>query len=218
MRTLRELIAQHKRSEGNVLLDVACGTGNHIAHLHQHFRVTGLDLSEEMLAVARRKRPAIPFIRARMEDFNLGQQFDVVTCLFSAIGCVKREDPLRRAIATMTQHVAPGGVLLVEPWFTPDTYLGGTVHANFVNEPELKIARMVVSRRAGDLSIMDMHHLVATTAGVRHFVERHEMALFTREQYEGAFRAAGLEVIFDEQGLMNRGLFIGRRPEHASQD
>src|SRR5687768_635970 len=35
-------IQAHLRSGGNALLDVACGTGNHAAHLRQHYRVDGL--------------------------------------------------------------------------------------------------------------------------------------------------------------------------------
>ena len=41
---LRELIAVHKRSPGQALLDVACGTGSHIPYLREDFDVEGLDL------------------------------------------------------------------------------------------------------------------------------------------------------------------------------
>jgi hypothetical protein len=67
------------------------------------------------------------------------------------------------------------------------------VAALFVDEPELKIARMNVAERDGHVSWMDMHHLVATPAGVEHIVARHELGLFTVEQYGDAFRAAGLD-------------------------
>src|SRR5437879_6897085 len=49
------LIQRHKKSSGNRLLDVACGTGNHIEYLKQHFSVEGLDSSPEMLRIARKK-------------------------------------------------------------------------------------------------------------------------------------------------------------------
>ena len=43
---------------------------------------------------------------------------------------------------------------------------------------------------------------------VEHFVEHHELALFTREEHLAAFRAAGLQVEHDEEGLIGRGLYI----------
>jgi len=51
---------------------------------------------------------------------------------------------------------------MVEPWLTPQQWRKRSVHANFVDQPELKIARMNISETKGKLSFMDMHHLVAT--------------------------------------------------------
>lgn len=71
---------------------------------------------------------------------------------------------------------------------------------------------MSVSKVAGILSIIDLHHLVATPDGVRHFTERHEMALFTPAQYTAALTTAGLRVLHDPDGLTGRGLYIGSKP------
>ncbi|TET51940.1 MAG: class I SAM-dependent methyltransferase, partial [Anaerolineales bacterium] len=49
---LQGLIVQHLRSDGRRLLDVACGTGQHIEHLKEHFEVEGLDISADLLEVA----------------------------------------------------------------------------------------------------------------------------------------------------------------------
>ena len=59
---------------------------------------------------------------------------------------------------------------------------------------------------------MDMHHLVATPEGVEHFVEHHEMGLFTHEEYLDAVAAAGLKSVYNEQGLTGRGLYLGIKP------
>ena len=109
----------------------------------------------------------------------------------------------------MIRHLSPGGVLIVEPWLSPEVYVAGHLHANFVDKPELKIALMVKGEKVGSLSIMDMHHLVATDDGVKHFVERHEMGLFTKEEYQQAFTQEGCETIWLDEGLMTgRGLVI----------
>lgn len=206
---LHKLITQHKRSEGATLLDVACGTGAHLAYLRESFDVQGLDLDAELLAIARERLPEIPFHHADMVDFDQGRQFDVVVCLFSAIGYVKTVPRLQQAAASMARHLKPGGVLIVEPWLLPEFFQDGTLHAQFVNEPDLKIARISQSRAENGVSIMDFHYLVGTLDGVEHFVEVHELGLFTDEQYQEALTATGLTVSKDFPGLMNRGLYIG---------
>jgi ubiquinone/menaquinone biosynthesis C-methylase UbiE len=208
---LHQLIQQHKRSPGNDLLDVACGTGGHIAYLKGNYSVEGLDISAPMLRLAKKKHPDVVFYRRDMTNFKLKKQFDVVTCLFSAIGHVKTKRRLDLAVLTMASHLKPGGVLVVEPWPTPKQWQIGRLGANIVDEPNLKVARFSISKARGKLSVQDLHHLVATPHRIEHFVERLEMGLFNRDEYLDAFRQARLETIYDPEGLMGRGLYIGTR-------
>jgi SAM-dependent methyltransferase len=144
-----------------------------------------------------------------MSDFDLGKQFDVITCLFSSVGYVKTKARLNQAIQTMARHLVPGGVLIVEPWFTPEQWKTGRVSALFVDQPDIKISRMNISEANGNLSFFVFHYMVATSQGVEYFTERHELGLFAHEEYLGAFQEAGLEVSHDPEGLDGRGLYIG---------
>src|SRR5215471_18329588 len=95
---LTAFVHQYSHSTGNRLLDVACGTGLHLSYLKHRFQVEGLDLDEQLLTIARQHHPEVPLHHADMVDFVLGRTFDVVTCLFSAIGYVKTLDNLSRAV------------------------------------------------------------------------------------------------------------------------
>lgn len=204
-----QIVRQHKRTSGTMLLDVACGTGQHLAFLHEHFAVEGLDLDAASLAVAREKHPDIPFHHADMLDFALAKQFDVVTCLFSSIGYVQTVPKLHQATQTMSDHLLSGGVLLVEPWFSRNQFLPGHVAALLVDQPDLKIARLSRGLLDDELSVLEFEYLVATPDGITHFAERHELGLFDQAEQLAAFDAAGLDAIYDEHGLMGRGLYIG---------
>jgi SAM-dependent methyltransferase len=209
---LHEVIQAHKRSEGNTLLDVACGTGVHLEHLQTWYQVEGLDLDEGMLAVARERLPDVPLHQGDMVDFDLGRQFDAVVCLFSSIGYAQKVPGLQRAVACMRRHLVPGGVLAFEPWIRPEDWHTGRPHALLVDQPELKIARANVSRQQGRLSIVDFHYLVATPAGVEHFTELHELYLFDDQEYQEAIEAAGLVPVYLPEGLNGRGLYLAVAP------
>ncbi len=206
---VRELIEAHKRSPGRTLLDVGCGTGGHLTHLRVAFECEGVDLDPNLLAIARAKCAGIGMHHGDMIDFDLGRTFDAVVCLFSAIGYVRTVERMRKAVANLARHLAPGGVLIVEPWLLPGSFEPGGLHALFVNQPELKIARMDRHQVENGVSVIDLHYLVGTPQKIEYMTERHELGLFTREQYLRAFADAGLETTWDEKGLMDRGLVIG---------
>jgi hypothetical protein len=113
----------------------------------------------------------------------------------------------------MAWHLKPGGMLVLEPWITPDRWSVGRLSANFVDQPDLKLARFSLSKRRANLSINDEHHLAASSKGIEYFVERLEMGLFSRSEYHDALIGAGLRVSYDVEGLIGRGLYFGSKPE-----
>ena len=205
-----ELLQRVQRSPGRDLLDVACGTGEHLRHLQREYRVEGLDLDAGMLKVAQAKLPGVPLHQADMLAFDLGQRFDAVVCLFSSIGYMRTVGRLQQAVAAMARHVRmPGGVLAIEPWFSPAQWKPGMLHAMLVEEPELKVARMSLSEPAANgLSVLEFHYLIGDTSGVRHVTERHELGLFEPQDYQRAFEKAGLKPQFDADGPSGRGLYF----------
>ena len=58
------------------------------------------------------------------------------------------------------------------------------------------------------LSIIEFHYLVTTLEQTLSFSERHELALFTHEEYLGAFEACGVKPIYDPEGPSGRGLYL----------
>ena len=210
---IKGVIEKYKKSPGNALLDVGCGTGGHFPFLRKWYSVEGLDINENMLKVARQRHPNITFSQGSMVDFNLETQFDAVTCLFSAIGYAMTVSNLQSAIKSLERHTKPGGVVVVEPWFSPDQWKEGKPAAVFVDKPDMKLARVNVSERRGNVSIVNFHFLVATQGNVEHFTELHEIGLFTKKEYINAFKKAGLQTTYDPQGITGRGLYVGVKPE-----
>ena len=209
---LHDLLVE-RAPQARTLLDVACGTGQHLKYLGKWYEVEGLDLDGQLLEAARTRCPGVPFHEASMVDFRLPRRFDVVTCLFSSIGYVQTLDAMRGAIATMAEHLNPGGVLVVEPWFEPHRFWTDTITANHYESDDLKICWMYTSKREGDVSVLDMQYLVGTRQHVEHMTEQHRVGLFTRDQHLEAMSDAGLvDLEHDPSGLLKRGLYLARKP------
>ena len=207
--TLRAVI-DRERPGARSILDVACGTGEHARHLAEAFAVDAIDLDPDLAAIARAKLPRGTVTVADMRAFELGRRYDVVQCMFSSIGYLTTPDDAIAALACFRRHLAPDGVVLVEPWFEPASYRTGTPHMLTVNQPDLKICRMHVSRREGDVSILEFEYLIATPDGVRRERETHRLLLVAHATMATWFDAAGLHATFDPTGPSGRGLFVGR--------
>ena len=209
---VHEFIQKHKCTDGKALLDVACGTGTHAGLLSKYYDMVGMDLNRDMLKVAHQKHPEIRFLRHDMRSFDLSSKFDAVTCLFSAIGYMRTKTELRQAVKSMSRHLLPGGVLLIEPWFTPEQWTLGRVSTIVVDKPEVKIVRMSHSGKKGRISLLEFQYLVGTSKGLEHIREHHEFGLFTHEEYLDSFTRAGLNVTHDSAGVDGRGLYVGTKP------
>ena len=188
-------LIRERRPQALSLLDVACGTGMHLLHLRGLFdEVQGVEQSPEMASLAtERLGPTVRVNLGDMRDFDLGRRFDAVTCLFSSIGYVQSAEELDRTLERLAAHLTPGGVLVLEPWFAPETWQPGTVWESTAQQHGRIIMRLSYSGLTDDgKSLTDAHYLLGEPGeGVRHWRDKHIMSLFTDDEYLDAFAAAG---------------------------
>lgn len=197
------------RPEARSILDVACGTGMHLAgFVELGFDAEGVEPAHAMIAEAARRVPGVPVHAGDMRSFRLDRRFDAVVCLFSAIGYMTTVDDLATAVTTMRDHLVEGGVLVVEPWFKPDAWQDGAVFAEGAEEGTLAVARASRLWREGDVSVIEMHYAVAEPDRTWSFTEMHRMGLFTTATQLEVLRDVGFEVEYEYPGLTDRGLFV----------
>lgn len=201
----------------NSVLDVACGTGQHLAAFREVVDdAVGLDHAPAMLEVARERLPEdVPLRHGDMRRFELDRTFDLVTCLFSAIGHVRDESDLDAALQAMARHVTPGGALLVEPWLTPEkVHAEGVRNLDTVTTADGVCARASRSELRGEVLVVQFAWAIATTEGIQTAEESHRMPLFTKQRYLAAMTDAGLEASWLEVPALaaDRGLLTGVKP------
>lgn len=112
-----------RKQDKNVktILDLGCGTGGHAVVLAKRgYKVTGVDRSEEMLKVARRKSKhlglKINFHRSSIQDLKLNEKFDAVISMFAVISYQTDNKDLAMACKNAKQHLKRGGVFIFDVW------------------------------------------------------------------------------------------------------
>jgi len=110
---IQNLIKRHK-PEAKTLLELACGTGAVLEPLSEYYQVAGLDISIDMLSVARKKLPGAPLVQADMVTFELGRKFDVIICVFDSINHILSFADWGRLFRRVAQHLAQGGLFLFD--------------------------------------------------------------------------------------------------------
>ncbi|HXN78239.1 MAG TPA: class I SAM-dependent methyltransferase, partial [Candidatus Dormibacteraeota bacterium] len=170
----------------------------------------GADLSPAMLAVARGRLPGIPLRQADMRTLDLGRSFDAVICLFSSIGYVTDPADMRSTVARLAAHVGPGGVLILDGWVRPDEWRESfRPEPDIARDEEVLVVRLAHSRRDGNVTDLDMHHLVQTAEGIDYFVERHRLALTPTADYVLAVESAGLAARVIPNYMPGRDRIVG---------
>ena len=119
-------------------------------------------------------------------------------------------DRVTRALVCFREHLAPGGVALVEPWPTPGVLDPAKRFTHAGEAQGVRVSRHSRVEIEGTLSRLLFDYEIEDHGEVRRFSEVHELGLFTTEEMMQAFQRAGLEVQHDPEGLTGRGLFVAR--------
>jgi SAM-dependent methyltransferase len=200
------------RRDAASLLDVACGTGAHLETLRTCFaHVEGVEPAPAMRERAECRLPTVRIHDADMRDFDLGRAFDVVTCLCASVGYLDTTDQMRAALRRMAEHLTPGGVLVVEPWWLAEKFIDGYVGSDLVHDSDRVLARVSHTQRRDRVAHLEVRWLIGDPCGIRSFTMAETFTLFTKEEYLEAFDDADCAVTYDEAWLTGRGIFVGVR-------
>jgi SAM-dependent methyltransferase len=107
------------RTQVRVILDMCCGTGRHYIPLtREGYDVTGLDASQNMLNVLKRKakeaklKPRV--LRKDMRDMDLANEFDAVICMDSAFLYLLKDEDILQALSAFHKALKPGGAAIID--------------------------------------------------------------------------------------------------------
>ena len=218
VKILKKFIQKYKKSSGNLLLDVGCGTGEHIKYFSlSGFHCVGVDSSKYMISVAKEKKlENAEFVVGSMSDFSLDSRFDVMTCLFSAFGYLKTFSQIKKAVHNFSRHIKTGGLLIIEPWITRNEFKNAN-HLQIYEDETLKIARVSSADVKGNFTMIDDRFLIAEKAkGVSYFRDVNQLRFFDSKEVGEILESESLEPIrIDERLQPDRELVISIKRDRS---
>lgn len=186
---------EHARGPVRTVLELGCGGGNNASWMKRRFTLTLTDRAARMVALSRGLNPECEHHVGDMRTLRLGRTFDGVF-VHDAIDYMATRDDLRAAITTAATHCRTGGVVLLAPddtaeTFAPSTECGGN------DGPDGRGMRYLEWSPAHAPGT-ETHHtdyaflLRERNGAVRVVHERHVHGLFPQAVWLDTMRAAGL--------------------------
>ncbi|MGN0204685.1 MAG: class I SAM-dependent DNA methyltransferase [Coprococcus sp.] len=102
--------------EDGLVLDMGCGTGAMTRYLNgRNYDMIGIDISEEMLAIAREKSsPEILYLLQDMRSFELYGTVGAVVSICDSINYILNEDELYQVFSLVNNYLDPEGIFIFD--------------------------------------------------------------------------------------------------------
>jgi SAM-dependent methyltransferase len=186
---VRMILDRLKLKAGSEVLDMACGRGRHARwFIEAGCRVTGIDISPESIADARKAVPGGAFVVHDIREPFATERYDLVVCLFTSLGYFETPGDDQRAMAAAASALRPGG------WFVLDFMNSAKVVRDLVAEEcvQAEGVRFTITRCMEQGQIVK--RIAADDRGETHRFEERVTALMPA-QLEALIGAAGLVVM-----------------------
>ena len=176
-------------------LELGSGGGNNASHMKRHFDLTLVEPSDGMREVSRALNPECVHVAGDMRTVRLGRAFDAVF-VHDAVEYMVTEEDLSAALATVAAHLSPGGVALVAPDATAETFAESTEHGGEDGSGRgARYLQWTLPPAPGETSHLTHYaFLLRETDGTVHAVhDTHRCGLFSRAAWLRLFGEAGLD-------------------------
>ena len=207
-----ELIQTFGTGAPKSLLHLGCGAGHLDSHLKQHYRITGVDLSDPMLALARTQNPELDYQSGDLRTVRLDERFEAVI-LADASDYLLSPDALEAAFTTAYHHLLPGGVFCTYAEETTEKFIQNKTRTSVHNEGGVEITaveNVYAPDPTDSVYELTLVYLIRRGPDLQVEVDRHQAGLFSVKTWMDRLEAVGFiaEVIqYQDSGPM----FVGQK-------
>lgn len=180
------------RRDVRTVLELGAGGGNNASWLKHRYAMTLTDISAAMLELSRSINPECEHIEGDMRTLRLGRRFDAVL-IHDAIMHLTTAEDVVAAIATAAEHLDLGGVVLIVPDATTETYRSRTESGGHDGDGRAMRYLMWNHEPEGNTHRTTMVYVLEDESGTRVEHEIWTIGLFPRATWLRLIEAAGLE-------------------------
>jgi SAM-dependent methyltransferase len=193
--------------DGGSILHLGSGGGSIDYHLKQWYRVTGVDLSGEMIAIARRLNPEVEYVRGDIRTVRLDRSFDAVL-VHDAISYMTSVGELRAVYRTAGGHLRMNGVMLALPEELRERLARQepTVETRVSGSTVLTVMETSYDPDPRDHSFESVYvFLIREGRELRVELDRHINGVFELDEFLEAIRSAGFSATAERWELSEWG-------------
>jgi len=181
--------------KGKKILDVGCGTGNHDIYMEkQGFSITGIDLNQEMLNIARKKNDSIKWLQGDMKTFNIHKKFDIIICLFSTIHYNLDYKELKKTLTNFFKHLKKNGLLIFDMGFNEERWKTGHIHLKHWSNNSIHLIRFSKTKRKGKYGFLNMAYILYKKNKFYFKKEKHKIRIFETLKIRNLIKSMGHKV------------------------
>lgn len=201
---LEQIWSKFSREKPTKVLDVGCGTGGHSIPLSERgYKVTGVDLSEAMINIAKEKAASkqldIKFYVYAMQEMDLQKKYDTVICMFNALNHVVGADLIKKTLSKIHDLLVDGGLLLFDYRNgIPSIRSFSPTRAKWIENGNYKILRISETKLDAIKQLFHTYYTVLIIDEdnvVKKFFDKHIVQFFFPLEIEEYLKTTGFEIL-----------------------
>jgi SAM-dependent methyltransferase len=211
------LAGEHSRRPVKSILELGCGTGIHASLMaFQGFKILGVDLSSEMLEVAKARAKSegfdetqIAFAQGDARSFRSERRFDVVASLFHVLSYQTIEADLQALMQTAAVHLDADGLFIFDFWYGPAVlWQRPVVRVKRLNNDQIEITRLAEPVIHDAANTVDVNYTVhiknIATEKIEEIKETHRMRFLFLPEIDLLLDANGFDRVSAEEWLSRK--------------
>jgi SAM-dependent methyltransferase len=199
---INEIINRYTKRDCKKILDIGCGTGKHLKYFKDSgFDVSGVDLSENMIAKARILLSQNDNLYCcRATEFSLDEKFDVIVSLFHVMSYQTENRDLEMVFENAYNHLEDGGLFIFDFWYGPAVLTDPpVVKIKRLEDDNIKVTRITEPVMNPNTNTIDVNFEVLIEDKVLHTTdvinEKHKMRYLFLPEIEQFVTSSGLKLV-----------------------
>ncbi len=186
---------------GGHILDYGCGTGNHASvWLDRGFRVTGLDINDSMLDIARKKElgPQAEFLHSSKIDQLESQSLDAVCMLFDVLSYLPSSEAVQELMDHFHRLLKPDGRFIFDFWYEPAVlHLKPEVRTAHFQDEFTRVRRTATPTHFSNEKSIVVNYEIIVSSDERElkFEETHRMRYFSQAEVADFLNTSGFKCV-----------------------